>query len=336
MRTIERSKCVVCGSSGAVLYRGLVDRLFSSPGEWSISECSNDVCGTLWLDPAPLQDDLGQAYLDYFTHERHGIPRMSRAKRAYLESAYGPKAQQSLGDRLLSRIFAFRYRRKLEADDQICHVDIGPPGLRVLDIGCGDGRTLWTLKQLGCDVVGVEFDGEAVATARELGLDVRLGSLDEQGFAPATFDAVLMSHVIEHLPDPKATLLECLRILKPGGQLRMLTPNAGAWGHRHFGRDWMALDPPRHLNIFTPSSMANLLRCVGFSDPMVESTPSGADRIAVMSRRIQRTGRGGILQRFEWLEKRYGRAMLVVERLVNANERDRGSQLVVVASKPLG
>lgn len=335
MRTIERPKCVVCGSAGAVRYRGLVDRLFSSPGEWSISQCSNDVCGTLWLDPAPLPDDLGQAYLDYFTHERHGVPRLSSAKRTYLESVYGPKAQQRPGDRLLSWMFALRYRRKLEADDQICHIDIGSPGLKVLDIGCGDGRALWTLKQLGCEVVGVEFDGEAAATARELGLDVRLGSVHEQGFAAATFDAVMMSHVIEHLPDPKATLQECLRILKPGGQLRMLTPNAAAWGHRHFGRDWMALDPPRHLNIFTPSSMTDLLKSADFSDPVVETTPSGADRIAVMSWRIRKTGRGSMLDPFEWLEKRYGRAMLLVERLVNASGRARGSQLVVKASKPL-
>ena len=335
MRTIERARCVVCGSSGAVRYRGLVDRLFSSPGEWSISECSNDACGTLWLDPAPLPDDLGEAYRDYFTHERYGLPRLSRAKRAYLESTYGTGKPRSLSDRLLAGIFALRYRRKLEADDQICHIDI-EDGLKVLDIGCGDGRTLWTLKQLGCEATGVEFDGEAAATARKLGLDVRLGSLDEQGFAAATFDAILMSHVIEHLPDPKATLVECLRILKPGGQLRMLTPNAGAWGHGHFGRDWMALDPPRHLNIFTPPGMTSLLRSAGFSDVVVGSTPSGADRIAVMSRRIRRTGRGGIMERFEWLEKRYGRAMLVVERLVNANGRGRGSQLVVKASKPSG
>src|SRR5262249_487357 len=149
-------------------------------------------------------------------------------KRAYLESVYGAKMQQSRSDRLRARIFAFRYRRKLEADDLICHIDIQDPGMKVLDLGCGDGRKLWTLKQLGCDVVGVEFDGEAGATGRDLGLDVRLGSLEEQDFPTATFDAVLMSHVIEHLPDPKATLQECLRILKPGGQLRMLTPNAAA------------------------------------------------------------------------------------------------------------
>lgn len=68
----------------------------------------------------------------------------------------------------------------------------------------------------------------------------------------------------------------------------------------------------------------------------METTPSGADRIAMMSRRIRKTSRGGILERFGWLEKCIGRAMLVVERLVNANGRDRGSQLVVKAGKPLG
>ncbi|WP_413776892.1 class I SAM-dependent methyltransferase [Mesorhizobium sp. AR07] len=96
------------------------------------------------------------------------------------------------------------------------------------------------MKQLGCDVVGVAFDGEAAVTAHEFGLDVGLWSLYERGFARATFDAVMMGHVIEHLPGPKTTLRECLSTLKPGGQLPMLTSNADPGGQRHFGREWVA------------------------------------------------------------------------------------------------
>src|SRR5208282_348249 len=102
------------------------------------------------------------------------------------------------------------------------------------------------------------FDPQAVDAAWRKGLSVKLGRLAEQRYPDESFDLVLMSHVIEHLNDPLATLREIRRVLRPGGTLAVTTPNADSWGHRHFGPDWRGFEPPRHLRIFNGKALAAL------------------------------------------------------------------------------
>jgi 2-polyprenyl-3-methyl-5-hydroxy-6-metoxy-1,4-benzoquinol methylase len=334
MRSINHPNCVVCGRSGNPLYRNLDDRVYSAPGLWTVVSCEDAACGTLWLDPAPHPADLEQAYEGYFTHGAQGSPRFSSMKRAYLQVKNAPYLASGLWLQIEAFLFALRYRRKLEADDQVCHLNIHSAGMKILDLGCGDGRTLWSLRELGCDVTGVDFDGTAVAVARSRGLDIRIGSLEDQEFRQDIFDAVVLSHVIEHLPKPEDVLNEIFRILKPGGQVRLLTPNAVAWGHTRYGRDWMALDPPRHLNIFSPRSLQTMIKRVGFSDIEVGTTVSGADRIAVVSMNIRENGNGRLAEKPGLKKKRLGRLFLYLEAAINLGDRGHGSQIVAKATKP--
>ena len=59
-----------------------------------------------------------------------------------------------------------------------------------------------------------------------------------------------LNHVVEHLHDPAGVLRRIAAILRPGGTLWIATPNLHALGHRRYGPDWLALDPPRHLVLF--------------------------------------------------------------------------------------
>jgi SAM-dependent methyltransferase len=135
----------------------------------------------------------------------------------------------------------------------------------MLDVGCGNGRVMMQLRSVGWQVSGVEPDPEAAAQAAAAGLDVKVGLL-EDSLPGAHFDAITMNHVIEHLHDPLETLRRCARVLKPGGVISIATPNFAAAGHKHFGRDWFALDPPppRHLVLFTPDSLRLALKASGF------------------------------------------------------------------------
>lgn len=334
MRTVPRPHCAVCGLEGELAYANLPDRLFSAPGKWTIFRCPNRKCGLLWLNPMPKAEDLTEAYADYFTHDSKGEPRLSRAKWAYLGKNYGPRsASIAFVDRVLSILFALRVRRRLEADDQVFHLHKGETPERVLDIGCGSGDALALLSKLGWETVGVEFDSAAAAVGRARGLTIHDGDVADQRFADGAFDAVVLSHVIEHLPEPGATLAECLRILKPGGRLVMLTPNAAALGHRLFGIDWMALDPPRHLHIFTPDSMATLLKQVGFAGIDVVSSASGADRISMLSRAIRRNGSTRLDAKPGWLDKRLGRLIHMLELCLVPLDRRAGDELIAKARR---
>lgn len=116
------------------------------------------------------------------------------------------------------------------------------PDPRLLDAGCGSGRTLDELARYG-RVSGIDLSPEAVAAARRRGHDdVRTGRIEALPFADAAFDVVTCLDVIEHTPDDRASLAELLRVTRPGGLLIVTVPAyQGLWSHHdevnlHFRR----------------------------------------------------------------------------------------------------
>ena len=121
------------------------------------------------------------------------------------------------------------------------------------------------MAERGWTAEGIDFDEGAVAVAKgQPGVKTNTGSLIDQAYEGATFDAITMSNVIEHVPDPIETVAECHRVLKAGGRLVMITPNIASTGHRLFGRDWRGLEVPRHLYLYTPRALARLAHQAGF------------------------------------------------------------------------
>ena len=72
-----------------------------------------------------------------------------------------------------------------------------------------------------------------------------------------------MSHVVEHLPDPAESLRACRRLLAPGGWLVVATPNARSLGSRTLGRDWRGWEPPRHIHVFDPATLSQVVEAAG-------------------------------------------------------------------------
>jgi SAM-dependent methyltransferase len=98
-----------------------------------------------------------------------------------------------------------------------------PPGATVLDAGCGSGRIFRYELASGCRIVGVDIGAELRDNPNLA--DRVCGDVQRLPFADASFEAVLASHVIEHLPRPDEALAEVARVLKPGGHFLLLTPN---------------------------------------------------------------------------------------------------------------
>jgi 2-polyprenyl-3-methyl-5-hydroxy-6-metoxy-1,4-benzoquinol methylase len=237
----------------------------------------------VWLDPMPVEEDISKAYRTYYTHEPDVPPpdnsvrrfysriRMSYIRRKYLYR----KDSQSRWDQSFSLLAYLNPIWRANFDFSIFYLRSKPYG-RLLELGCGSGTKLKSMKDLGWCVEGVDFDPAAVRQARQNDITVHLGTLAGQRFPDETFDAITASHFIEHISDPLGMLQECQRLLKPGGLLFMLTPNAGGWGHRIYRRDWRGLEPPRHLHIFTPSSLAEICRRAGFNLGLCRSTVRGS------------------------------------------------------------
>jgi SAM-dependent methyltransferase len=132
------------------------------------------------------------------------------------------------------------------------------PGGLLLEIGCAKGERMAMLRGLGWKVRGVEISPEACRLARDqYGLEVFCGELEEAGLPDASVDAVLMSHLIEHVHDPIATLREVRRILRPGGVVVMETPNVRSLEQYVFRQYWYDWDVPRHLFLFSARTLAH-------------------------------------------------------------------------------
>ena len=269
--------CPLCGDEGILLYLHQRDRLFGAPGTWNLKRCPKKRCGLIWLDPMPLSDDIGKAYSRYYTHaaadsgKKTGLIRQIRelSERGYFATRYRYAAGQTpLFARILGMFLYLSPIHRREADARVrCLSSVG--GGRLLDVGCGSGDWLLSMRERGWQVDGLDFDEKAVNAARQTGLPIRHGSLEQQKFPDDTFDAITLFHVVEHVPDPVQTLAECARILKKGGTLALFTPNSASLSHRIFGADWRGLEPPRHLHIFSMSSMRRALAVANFPEANV-------------------------------------------------------------------
>ena len=131
----------------------------------------------------------------------------------------------------------------------------GPAEGTVLDVGCGAGALLIALRNVGWQVSGLEADINAAVAVRANAMEIHVGTLENLGLQSGRFSRIILNHVIEHLPNPVGSLHECGRLLAPGGQIIVITPNLYGFAHAHFRRFWRGLEIPRHLVIFSPGSL---------------------------------------------------------------------------------
>lgn len=275
IRTVSRRLCPFCGSAGELLYEHLEDYLFRAPGKWRLRRCLDAECGLCWLDPVAREADLQMLYENYYTHDGKDAFTGFRAKlRSFFLNNY------ELAKLLSSSALGLAQEKR-----KLLHMfldDLLPPG-RILDVGCGSGDFLYRMYQLGWSVSGVDFDDKAIASAKVkyggLGFELMHTDLAGARFPDNSFDAVTMNHVIEHVPEPVSLLSEVNRILKPGGRLVAVTPNAQSLGHSLFRDCWRGLEPPRHLQIFSLNALANCARQASFKTILVKSSAGNADII---------------------------------------------------------
>jgi SAM-dependent methyltransferase len=116
-------------------------------------------------------------------------------------------------------------------DDPAYEADVTPlildllnasAGERVLDVGCGEGRLMATLADVGARPFGVDISQDLLETARTFGPVVRQSLPQLSVFRNGVVDAAVVSLVLEHLEDEETLLAELGRVVRPGGRLAIV------------------------------------------------------------------------------------------------------------------
>ena len=276
----QPNRCMVCNSDLAPAFRGVEDRVYGVAGQWDLDRCINASCAALYLAHDLTAQQLGGFYETYSTHAppvltTTGVKGLYRAALKHIMHRHlGYPTAQRRRAALLARVLdAIPYFREM-ALSRVFWLPYVTDG-RVIEVGFGNGQSLALMREAGWEVLGSELDETCVQSARGLGFDAIRGEFTDGLFATSSVDAVVASHTIEHVPDPRAFFAEARRVLRPGGRLVLRTPNAASSDARQAGAAWRGLEVPRHLSIHTPGSLRLLAKQEGFGEVGVHGTPLG-------------------------------------------------------------
>ncbi len=240
---MEHIRCNLCGADDyKVRIPSTLDR--QKHTDWTAYACTNggygyhgpivacEQCGFVYADPRPQSTEV----LDIYEAVQDPL---------YVEEREG-------------RVLTFEHHlRPLERVT-------GPAnGRRLLDVGAHTGVFVDIATRHGWDAWGVEPSTWAVEQARAQGLQMHLGTLENADFPADHFSVVTMWDVIEHVPDPSATLQAAWRVLEPGGLLVVHTMDIDSLFSQLMGQHWPWY-MEMHLFYFSRRTLVTILGKAGF------------------------------------------------------------------------
>ncbi len=139
------------------------------------------------------------------------------------------------------------------------------PGNRLLDIGFGHGHLMEMARAFGFDIFGIESSQIQMDRLRQrFGRRIYQAALGQDEIPWNSFDVVVVSHVLEHLPDPQAGLQQMRGVMNPRALLYVAVPDMRSLPFKVFGKRWDVISPLTHLQYFNEDSLSRLLRDCGF------------------------------------------------------------------------
>ncbi|MBW7956373.1 MAG: class I SAM-dependent methyltransferase [Deltaproteobacteria bacterium] len=211
---------------------------------YGIIDCAE--CGFIHMDPVPEPSELERVYAEeYYRDEKPLFIERVIEDLDWWRSVYDERfdfLESRLGDGMRS----------------------------ILDIGSGPGYFLKRGMERGWSGLGIEPSRQAAAHAMTLGVEVINGFFNEETASgiKRRFDALHLSEVLEHVPQPEALLRTASGLLSKGGIICCVVPNDFSPVQKvltdrlGFGRYWLA--PPHHVNYFSFESLSTLLERSGF------------------------------------------------------------------------
>ena len=222
----EETRCGLCGEDSSRPFLTSCGIRQGCDREYKLVRCGT--CGLVFLNPRPTKTSILDYYSENDAEKAHDKPRLYEK-------------------------FYFNFFRRIPL----------PRRGTLLDVGCGSGRYIYTLREKGWDVKGIDIAYTDYGK-KALGLDIYEGDFLKAGFSSESFDAVTFWWTLEHMYEPLSMLKESCRILKKDGVLIIGVPNIDSLEAGIFGRHWFHLFLPKHLYQFSPVTLRRILAEAGF------------------------------------------------------------------------
>lgn len=234
--------CPVClGTSTENYAEGYDYEYETCSNKWSFSKCCS--CGHVWLNPRPADDALSIIYpSNYYSYSyKSKVHPVALWAKTVMDKAKLKKIAALAG----------------KAPDSY------------LDVGCGDGRYLRVIENMGLPkdkIYGVELDKDVVDRLRAEGFNAYYKRIEDcNEIRPESIAFVTMFHVIEHVAEPKKIFHFIHDILSEDGLFAVETPNIDSWDAKIFKATWWGgYHIPRHWNLFSTESLTRLFNDSGF------------------------------------------------------------------------
>lgn len=305
--SIGLAPCPLCGGRASKPVLAGRDRFLGTPGTFLVVACER--CGLHHTHPRLSGRELASRYPeDYEPYRNDGGGRTGSALQA---------VRRTQMNRRLAR-------PPLAALSGLL------PG-RLLDVGCGRGDLAAAFARRGWRASGLDPSVAATAVARGQGVEAVAGTLEDARWPEECFDAAILYHSLEHVPDPVDALARVSRLLKTGGVVAVAVPDFGSWQRRRFGSRWFHLDLPRHLQHFDAATLAATARAAGLAVVDLRSATTsvglpGTIQYRVAGRCVARSGTAATLAQ--------GLAVAAYPLTMTVGRLAGGDALAMVAAKP--
>ncbi|MBA7485895.1 Ubiquinone biosynthesis O-methyltransferase, mitochondrial [subsurface metagenome] len=244
--------CPLCENSQRTLVFSVNDCIGTNQ-EFDLVRCLG--CSHVYVTPVPIKGTLGRYYPEEYYSYNINVEKINRRLRYRVKKWIFNWQGKWQWLRKLLRSFL---------ENQVAVMPMFYRRGKILDVGCGTGRFLSLIEDLGWETYGIEISKQATEIVRKNGHQVFCGNLLDANYPSKFFDVITYDNTLEHILRPVKCLEETYRILKPQGEVVVCVPNFDCWERTIFQKDWHHLPVPLHLHHFGYESLSYLLSKTGF------------------------------------------------------------------------
>lgn len=294
---IHYNACPVCGSDH-IQFELTVKDYTVSQNLFPVWHCHS--CTARFTQDVPDKNTIGTYYQsdNYISH--------SNTKKGLVNNLYHRVRKRTLHSK----------RKTI-----IKHTNISKGNL--LDIGCGTGAFLYTMKQACWSVTGLEPDPTARQTANELYNIQPLESQKLFELTPHSYDAVTLWHVLEHVHELHIYLKKITELLTPKGRIFIAVPNYTSYDAKVYKQYWAAYDVPRHLYHFSPESVKQLITTHNLKIKTIRRMWFDSFYVSMLSEQYKK-GRNNIIRAF-WNG--------LISNIITLGNKNKCSSLIYIIEK---